>query len=105
MDNTSRSGLIGAALIGLGCGLTMVGIALVIPALTDWSVGLMGQAVRKGQEGISSGVGTAASLAGQVTGMAQRRFQEASKTAREKTAKAAEAVEHAARRVREQTAS
>ncbi len=101
MDSTSRSGLIGAGLIGLGCGLTMVGVALVIPACTNWSLGLMEQAVRKGKEGISSGVETAASLAGQVKGMAQRRFDEASKTARHKTAKAAAAVENAARHVRE----
>ncbi|MGA8026182.1 MAG: hypothetical protein WB992_03495 [Bryobacteraceae bacterium] len=102
MDNTSKSGLIGAALIGLGCGLTMVGVALVIPACTNWSLGFMEQAVRKGKEGISSGVETAASLAGQVTGMAQKKFDEASKTARHKAAKAAGVVEDAARRVREQ---
>ncbi|MBV9157311.1 MAG: hypothetical protein JO097_13690 [Acidobacteriaceae bacterium] len=101
MDNTSRSGLIGAALIGLGCGLTMVGIALVIPVCTNWSLGLMEEAVRRGKEGISSGVETAASVAGHVKGMAQRKFDEASKTARHRTAKAAAAVENAARQVRE----
>jgi|GEM_PF-1487699 len=101
MDNSSKSGLLGAALIGVGCGLTMVGLALVIPACTNWSLGLMEQAVRKGKEGISSGVETAASLAGQVTGMAQKKFEEASKTARQRTAKAAGVVETAARHVRE----
>lgn len=102
MDKSSRSGLIGAGLIGLGCGLTMVGLALVIPICTNWSLGLMEQAVRKGKEGISSGFDSAVSLAGQVTGIAQRKFEEASKTARQKTAKAAEVVESAARLVREQ---
>lgn len=101
MDNSSKSGLLGAALIGVGCGLTMVGLALVIPACTNFSLGLMEQAVRKGKEGISSGVETAASLAGQVTGMAQKKFEEASKTARQRTAKAASVVETAARHVRE----
>jgi len=101
MDNSSRSGLIGAALIGVGCGLTVVGIALVIPACTNWSLGLMEQAVRTGKESISSGVETAATLAGQVTGIAQKKFGEASKTARQKAAKAAEVVENAARHVRE----
>ncbi len=101
MKNNSNNGLIGAALIGLGCGLTAVGIALVIPACTNWSLGLMEQAIKKGREGLSSGVETAASLAGQISGMAHRKFGDASKSAREKTAQAAGAVETAARRVRE----
>lgn len=102
MDNSSKSGLIGAALIGLGCGLTVVGIAMVVPACTNWSLGVMEEAVRRGKEGLSSGVETAASLAGHVKGRAQKKFDEASKTAREKAAKAAGVVENAARHVREQ---
>ncbi len=101
MKSNTNNGLVGAALIGLGCGLTAVGIALVIPACTNWSLGLIEQAMKKGKEGISSGVGSAASLAGQISGMAQKKFDEASKTARDRTAKAAEAVETAARHVRE----
>lgn len=101
MRNDSRNGLIGAALIGVGCGLAAVGFALVIPACTSWSLSFMEQAVKKGRESLSSGVETAASLAGQLTGVAHRKFGEASKTARERTAKAAGAVETAARRVRE----
>jgi hypothetical protein len=103
MRRDSRNGLIGAALIGVGCGLTAVGIAMVIPVWTNWSIGLVQQATKKWRESVSSGVETAASFAGQVTGMAQRKFGEASKTARERTAKAAGAVETAARRVREYT--
>ena len=102
MDTTSRTGLIGAVLIGLGCGLTMVGIAMVVPACTNWSLGVMEEAVRRGRDSLSSGMESAASLAGHVKGRAQKRFDEASKAAREKTAKAAGAVETAARRVREQ---
>ena len=105
MDTSSKSGLIGAALIGLGCGLTIIGIAMVVPACTNWSLGFMDEAVRRGKEGLTSGVETAASLAGQVRGRAQTKFEEASKTAREKTAKAASAVENAARRVREQASA
>ena len=101
MKNSTNNGLIGAALIGLGCGLTAVGIALVIPACTNWSLGLVEQAMKKGKEGLSSGVEGAASLAGQISGIAQKKFDQASKTARGKTAKAAEAVESAARHVRE----
>lgn len=97
----SNNGLIGAGLIGLGCGLAAVGIAMVIPACTNWSLGLMEQAVRRGREGISSGVENAAALAGQISGKAQKKFDEASKTARGTTARAAGAVENAARHVRE----
>jgi hypothetical protein len=59
------------------------------------------EAVRRGRETLNSGVETAASLAGNLSGSAQRKFAEASKTAREKTAQAAGAVENAARQVRE----
>ncbi len=105
MSDNSRNSLIGAALIGVGCGLTAVGLAMVIPACTNWSLDLMGQAVKKGRETLNSGVETAASLAGQMHGTAYRKFDEASKSVREKTAKAAGAVENAARRVREQASS
>lgn len=101
MKSKSDNGLIGAALIGVGCALTAVGIAMVIPACTNWSLSLLEQAVRKSREGISSGVESAASLAGQMSGLAQRKFEDASKVARERTAKAASAVESAARHVRE----
>ena len=103
MKGDSRNGMIGAALIGIGCGLTAVGVAMVIPIWTKWSLGVVQEATKKWRETVSSGVETAASFAGQVTGRAQRKFGEASKTARERTAKAAGAVETAARRVREYT--
>ena len=96
-----NNGLIGAGLIGLGCGITAVGVAMVIPACTNWSLALIDQAMKKGKEGISSSVENAANLAGQIHGIAYKKFDEASKTARGKTAKAAEAVENAARQVRE----
>jgi hypothetical protein len=101
MRHHSRNGVIGAALIGVGCGLTVAGLVMVIPVCTNWSLGLIGQAGKKWRETVHTGVETAASFAGQVTGMAQKRFGEASKTARERTAKAAAAVESAARHVRE----
>ena len=103
MKRDSRNGMIGAALIGVGCGLTAVGIAMVLPIWTQWSLGVVQEATKKWRETVSSGVETAATFAGQVSGMAQRKFGEASKTARDRTAKAAGAVETAARRVREYT--
>ena len=101
MEKSSNNGLVGAALIGVGFGLTAVGIAMVIPACTNWTLGLVDQAVKKGKETMNSGVETAASLAGQLHGVAYRKFEDASKTARQTTAKAAGAVESAARQVRE----
>jgi hypothetical protein len=99
MTGSSKSGIIGAGLIGLGCALTAVGIALVIPACTNWSLSLMDQTFKKGREGFES----AASLLGEFAGRAQHRFDDAAKAARSGTAKAAGAVETAARRVREYT--
>lgn len=105
MEDDTRNGILGAALIGIGLGVTAVGIAMVVPACTNWSLGLFDEAVRRGRDTLHSSVETAASLAGNISGAAQRKFAEASQGARERTAKAADMVENAARYVREQTAS
>jgi hypothetical protein len=97
MRKNSNTGLIGASLIGLGCGITAIGIALVIPACASWSVGFLDQAVKKGREG----AGTAAEVLGEVAGKAHHHFQEASKMTRATAAKAAGAVEDMARQARE----
>ena len=108
MTNSSKSGVIGAAMIGLGLGMTAVGVALVIPACTNWSLSTMEQMFRKGKDSVEG----AASALGEFAGKAQHRFDEAArsarqtldeaaKTARQTTAKAAGAVESAARYVRE----
>ena len=101
MKSSTNNGLIGAGLIGLGCGLAAVGIAMVIPACTNWSLALVDQVMKKSKDSISSSVESAANLAGQIHGLASKKFDEASKTARGKTAKAAEVVENAARNLRE----
>ena len=95
------NGVWGAVLIGAGIGLAIVGAAMLVPACTNWAIDAIDETVRRGRETINSGVETAASLAGNISGVAQRRFSEASKTARAHTAKAAGAVEHAARQVRQ----
>jgi hypothetical protein len=97
MKRTNNSGLLGAALIGLGCGLTAVGIALVIPACASWSLSFAEQALKKGKEGVATAAGTL----GDIAGRAQHHFGEAAKTAKVHTAKAAGVVETAARSVRE----
>ena len=103
MQENSKSGLVGAMLIGLGCGLTAVGLAMVIPACTNWTLEVMDEAFKRGRNNLSSGIETAASFAGHLSETAQRKFGEASKNARDTTSKAAGVVERAARRVREQT--
>jgi hypothetical protein len=97
MSNSSNKGLIGAGLIGLGCGLAAIGVALVIPACASWSLDFVERAVRKGREG----VGSAADVLGEVAGRASQHFETAAKSARATTVKAASAVESAARQVRE----
>ena len=99
MRTKSNTGVLGAVLIGLGCGLTAAGLVLVIPACMNWSAGLVEQAMRRGREGVEN---AAASL-GEFAGRAQSRFGDAAKTAKVTTAKAAGAVETAARHVREFT--
>jgi transketolase C-terminal domain/subunit len=99
-ENNSRSGVLGAVLIGIGCGLAAAGLALVIPAVAAWSLKRADEAIQRGREHVEG----AAALFGEVAGRAQQRFGEAAKTARERTSKAAGAVETAARKVREFTA-
>ena len=97
--SSSRAGVWGAVLIGVGCGMTVAGLVLVIPVCTSWSLGVLGDAFQKSRESVEN----AASSLGQVAGRAQHHFQTAAKTARTTTSKAAGAVEHAARQVREYT--
>ena len=101
MKEDTKNGVVGAALIGIGFALTAVGIAMVVPACTKWSLGMFDEVVRRGRDTLHSSIETAASVAGNMSGAAQRKFSEASKTARQSTAKAASVVETAARHVRE----
>ncbi len=97
--SSSRASVWGAVLIGVGCGLTVTGLVLVIPACTNWSLGLLGDAFQKSKESVES----AASTLGEFAGRAQHHFGVAAKTARSQTAKAAGVVETAARNLRERT--
>ncbi|MBV8550749.1 MAG: hypothetical protein JOY54_05570 [Acidobacteriaceae bacterium] len=99
MQRSSNHGVLGAVLIGLGCGLTAAGLVLVIPACAKWSLGMMEEAIRRGRESVEE----AAATFGQFAGRTQHRFEEAAKTARSATYKAAGAVESAAHKVREYT--
>jgi hypothetical protein len=100
MKKNSNSGIVGAALIGLGFGLTAIGIAMVIPAGVGWASELLDTAVKRGREG----AGTAAEVLGDMAGKATHHFGAATKSAKAATSKAAGVVEGAARQVREFTA-
>lgn len=101
MEQNSKSGIIGAVMIGVGCGLVAAGIAVVIPAAASWSLRRAEEVLQRGRGHVEN----AASLFGEVAGRAQQRFGDAAKTARQTTSKAAGVVETAARHVREFTAS
>jgi hypothetical protein len=85
MKTNSKASLIGFGLIGVGCGLTVIGVALVVPACASLSRGWLEQAFRKGKEGVISGVESAAETIGEFAGKAQHKFEEAAKTARKHT--------------------
>ncbi|MBV8811011.1 MAG: hypothetical protein JO033_20265, partial [Acidobacteriaceae bacterium] len=89
----------GAVLISVGCGMTVAGLILVIPACTNWSLGVLGDVVQKSRDRVEN----AASSLGEFAGRAQHHFQRAAKTARAGTSRAAGAVETAARQVKEYT--
>ncbi len=101
MDKNSRNSIIGFGLIGLGCGLAAVGLSMVVPACANWSANVLGETMRKGREGLLSGIESAAATMGEVASRAQHHFGEAAKAARPAVAKAAGAVEDAAHRVRQ----
>jgi len=97
MKKHSNQGVLGAVFIGLGCSLAAIGIAMVIPAAADWSLSFADRAMRRGREAVGSAADTLAEFAGS----ASQHFDTASKAAKAGTVKAASAVEHAARQVRE----
>jgi hypothetical protein len=97
MKKNSNNGLLGAVFIGLGCGLAVIGVALVVPVCANWSLSLADEAVRRGREAVGGAADTLAEFAGS----ASHHFETASKAAKAGTAKAASAVESAARQVRE----
>ena len=97
MKTRSNQGLLGALFIGVGCGLAAVGVALVVPAVANWSLSATDRALRRSRQLI----GDAADTFAEVAGSASQHFDTAAKVAKAGTAKAAGAVETAARQVRE----
>jgi hypothetical protein len=85
MNTSSKAGLIGFGLIGVGCGLAAIGMAMVVPACASWSRGRLESAFRRGKEGVISSVESAAATVGEFAGKAQHKFEEAAKAARKHT--------------------
>jgi hypothetical protein len=95
--NKSNQGVLGALCIGIGCGLAAVGVALIVPAVANWSMSTADRALRRSREVI----GSAADTFAEVAGSASHHFDTAAKVAKASTVKAAGVVESAARQVRE----
>jgi len=85
MDTNSKASLIGFGLIGVGCGLAVIGVAMVVPACASWSREWLEAAFRKGKEGVISSVESAAATVGEFAGKAQHKFDEAARAARKQT--------------------
>ena len=82
MDPKTKASLVGLGLIGVGCGLAVIGLAVVVPAGAAWSREWLEAAFRKGKESVMSGVQSAAATVGEVAGRAQQTFDEAARAAR-----------------------
>jgi hypothetical protein len=85
MKTNSKASLIGFGLIGVGCGLAVIGTAMVVPACVSLSRGWLESAFQKGKEGVISGVENAAATIGEFAGKAQHKFDEAARAARKQT--------------------
>ena len=85
MRNSSKAILVGLGLVGAGCGLAALGVAIAVPACGAWSYEQLGAAVRKGKEGVMCGVQSAAATVGEITGRAQQKFDDAARAARSRT--------------------
>jgi hypothetical protein len=101
MDKSTKNGVLGVILLGVGVGLAVAGVTLAVPVCVAWSSSKLGEAYRKGKEGVLSGIESAADTLGEVASRAQQPLSEAAKMARQTTAIAAGAVESAAHYVKE----
>ena len=75
METKQKMAIAGSGLIVGGIGLGIVGAALVVPAVFEWTVRL----VEKGADGLVSKVEGASKTVGTVAGTLHRSFNEAKK--------------------------
>ncbi len=75
METKQKMAIAGSGLVMAGIGLGIVGAALIVPAVIDWTV----RAVEKGSDGFAATIEGASKRVGSVAGTLQRSFHEAKK--------------------------
>jgi hypothetical protein len=73
MESKQKMAVAGTGLVVAGLGLGIVGAALIVPALFEWTL----QFVEKGADGLAAKVEGASKTVGTVAGTLHRSFQEA----------------------------
>ena len=75
MESKQKMAIAGSGLIAAGIGLSIMGVALILPAVFEWTLGL----VEKGTDRLSHKVHRASKTVGNVAGTLHRSFNEAAK--------------------------
>ena len=75
MDSKQKMACAGASMVAVGIGLSLVGTALMIPALAEWTI----DAVQKGTERLKPRLESASKTMGTMAGTLQRSFGEATR--------------------------
>jgi hypothetical protein len=75
MDKKQTMALAGSGLVAAGIGLSIVGAALIVPAIFEWTTRLL----EKGADGLADKVQGASKTVGTVAGTLHRSFNEAKK--------------------------
>jgi len=75
MESKQKMAIAGSGLIAAGIGLSIVGAAMIVPAVFAWTVRL----VEKGADGLTARVEDASKTVGSVAGTLHRSFSEAKK--------------------------
>jgi hypothetical protein len=75
METNHKMAIAGSGLVAAGIGLSIVGAALIVPAVFAWTTRLLD----KGAEGLSARVEGASKTVGTVAGTLHRSFNEAKK--------------------------
>ena len=96
-----NNGVVGLVLVGLGLGVTVAGVALVVPVCAAWSRTKWQHAFDKGKKSLASGFDAAFEKVNEMASKAQEPLNGAAKAARHGTAVAAGAIESAAHYIKE----
>lgn len=75
METKQKMAIAGSGLVVAGIGLGIVGAALIVPAVIDWTA----RVVEKGSEGFAAKIEGASKTVGSVAGTLHRSFHEATK--------------------------